>query len=183
MRLRLVLVAMGCAIACGGPSVQLPAYGRHTTAALVEVPYPPPPARMEMIPKAPSDDAVWIDGEWVWQLRRWAWKPGRWVAAPKGAVFVPWTSVRDGRGVLFVASGIWRDSSGRDMAEPAPLAAARARPGTVVTPEGDIEPAAPAASLDAGTTRGPDAGAAPESLLDDGRATLLPDGGTLEAPK
>jgi hypothetical protein len=178
-----VLVGVGCAIACGGTSVPTPPYGRHTTAALIEVPYPPPPARVEAIPKAPNDDAVWVDGEWVWQSRRWAWKPGRWVAPPKGAVFVPWTSVRDSRGVLFVASGIWRDGSGRDMDEPQPLAAARARGGTVVNPEGETERGGPRAPLDAGTTRAPDAGVTPESLLDDGRPTLLPDGGTLEAPQ
>jgi hypothetical protein len=181
MRLR-VLVAMGCAIACGGPSVRLPPYGRHTTEALVEVPYPPPPARVETVPKAPSNGAVWVDGEWVWQSRRWAWKPGRWVAPPRGVVFVPWTSVRDQRGVLYVASGIWRDSQGREIDEPPLLAAARGRSGGVVTPEGEPVPPAPAAPLDGGSARRVDGGGSPESLLEDGRPTLLPDGGTLEAP-
>jgi len=180
MKVGLVATTFAAAIACSGASVPHPPYGRHTTAALVEVPYPPPPARVETIPKAPQDDAVWVDGEWVWQTRRWAWKPGRWVVAPRGLTFTPWTTVRDARGSLYAASGAWHDASGREVEEPTLLAAARSRPGTVVTPEGDAVPGGPTLPVDAGTTKPVDAGEPLVSPFDDAGATLLPDGGTLE---
>ena len=117
-----VVFGTAAAFACGAPKLPAPAYTTHPTSALVPVPYPPPPARVEAVPSRPRDAAVWIDGEWVWQTRRWAWKPGRWVSPPSGARFAPWTTVRDVTGTLYFAAGAWRASSGAEVAEPASAA-------------------------------------------------------------
>jgi hypothetical protein len=117
-----------------------PSYAPHPTSALAEVPFPPPPARPEVVPDMPKDDAVWIDGEWSWRGRRWAWRAGRWVEPPAGATFSPWTSVRRGDGVLFFAPGAWRDAKGETLEAPKPLAVAGTTSGEAVAlPSGEIE--------------------------------------------
>jgi hypothetical protein len=101
-----------------------PIYSQQPTSALVEVAFAPPPARPELIPARPRDDAVWIDGEWAWRGRRWAWRAGRWVEPPAGATFSPWTTVRRDDGVLFFAPGTWRDAKGDAIDAPKALATA-----------------------------------------------------------
>lgn len=125
------------AIACGLSRLPAPPLVGHPTGALTQVPFPPPPARVEVVPPRPTDRAVWIDGEWIWQARRWAWRRGRWVVPPQGASFAPWTSVRNEAGVLFFAEGAWRDAAGRPVADPKPLALARTSTGPVSEPEGE----------------------------------------------
>ncbi len=144
-------VAVVVTLSCGPSRLPAPAWASQPTSALFEVPYPPPPARVEEVPPQPTDDAVWIDGEWVWQARRYAWRAGRWVVPPPAARFAPWTTVRDARGTLFLAQGTWRDERGVEIAPPAALAGARPRPGTVITPEGDRVPASPILFADAAT--------------------------------
>lgn len=142
----LIATLVAFALACGSRAVP-PAYTAQPTSALVMVPYPPPPARAEIVPKRPNDAAVWVDGEWVWQTRRWAWRRGRWVVPPAGARFAPWTTVRDGEGNLYVASGVWRDASGEEVVEPAPVGQGRPRGAGVVTSDGDpVEVGRPATS-------------------------------------
>ncbi|MBX3233875.1 MAG: YXWGXW repeat-containing protein [Labilithrix sp.] len=144
-----VAIAMSVAIACGS-TVPTPKYTSHPTSALVQVPYPPPPARAEVVPDQDTDGAVWIDGEWVWQTRRWAWRAGRWVVPPSGARFAPWTTVRDEDGTLFVATGAWRAADGSEVTEPEPLAKGKPRGASVVSPDGDEVPVgAPASSANA----------------------------------
>ncbi len=148
----------------------MPAMTPHPTSALVEVPYPPPPARVETVPEPPKEEAVWIDGEWVWQGGRWAWRPGRWVVVPPGVAFAPWTTVRAANGTLYAAEGAFRDAKGNAIAQPAPLATGRPRGGAVVDPEGDTVPATPPAMPTA-----PDSGAETESpLAPTGLDTLPP---------
>jgi hypothetical protein len=152
------------ALACGVPRLPAPPLARQPTEALIEVPYPPPPPRVETVPAAPRSTAVWIDGEWTWQTRRWAWRPGRWVLSPVEARFTPWTTVRDRLGTLYFAEGTWRDASGAAVAEPPPLAVAEALPSAVVTPEGADVPSGPMAPLDGNSPRATeplDAGALP----------------------
>ncbi len=125
---------------CGHARLPRPPYVGHPTSALVEVPYPPPPSRVEFVPEPPQDGAVWLDGEWTWRGRRWAWRSGRWVTVPAGASFAPWTSVRNGDGTLYFAPGTWRNAKGEEVKSPKALARGGATPGAVVDPEGDVEP-------------------------------------------
>lgn len=149
-----VLAAGALAIgsACGPPRLPAPPYARQPTSALAEVPFPPPPARIESVPPAPSKDAVWVDGEWLWQARRYAWKPGRWVRPPPGARFSPWTTVRDARGALFLAAGTWRDPRDADVIEPPPLATGAPGAGPVVSPQGKTLSMDLLAPVDAGSS-------------------------------
>jgi hypothetical protein len=140
---RLSLAAAGAIVeaaaflACGGESLPAPEYTAQPTSALIEVPYDPPPARVEIIPGKPDHpDAVWIDGEWSWQGWRWAWKRGRWVATPADAKYAPWTTVRNAAGTLFMAPGAWRNRFGVEVAEPAPLAVSKTLPGAIIDPSG-----------------------------------------------
>lgn len=132
----LAVAAATAAFACSS-SVKPPPYTNQPTSALVQVPYPPPPARVEQIPQQPNDQAVWIDGEWVWQTRRWAWRKGRWVIPPEGARFAPWTTVRDVTGTLFVATGTWRNSNGEEVAENPAISPSKPQGMSVVTSEGN----------------------------------------------
>ena len=143
-------VLLGAAIssACGG-GMSHPPYTPQITAALVEVGYPPPPARVEFIPVRPKGGTVWLDGEWGWTGSKWSWTSGRWVMPPAGASFSPWTTTRDARGTVYFASGTWIDAGGARISAPAPLAVGRAMPGDVISPEGDSQKtgATPAASV------------------------------------
>lgn len=132
-----VVLATGIAVACGS-SVPMPSYVAQPTSALSPVPFPPPPARAEQISKQPDSDAVWVDGEWVWQTRRYAWRKGRWIIPPAGARFAPWTAVRDKTGNLYVATGVWRNANGEEMVEPAAVGErGKPRGGAVVSADGD----------------------------------------------
>lgn len=133
----------GVMLACGG-DLPRPRYTRQTTEALTLVGYPAPPARVEFIPPRPTRDTVWVDGEWAWTGTKWAWEPGRWVAPPAGATFSPWTTVRDDRGSVYFASGVWKDAQGRTLPAPIALATGRARPGDITSSEGDDEKTGPA---------------------------------------
>jgi hypothetical protein len=145
-----VVGATGVGFACGGSSIPNPPYTRQPTSALMEIPYPPPPARVEIVPKQPRSGAVWVDGEWVWQTRRWRWRAGRWVMPPREAKFAPWTTVRDNVGTLYFAAGTWRDASGREIESPPSIAVAEPSEGVVVNRQGDPEPSATTLPTDAG---------------------------------
>lgn len=175
----LVVAATTAMLACGMRRLPAPSYTGQPQEALVQVPYPPPPARVEFVPEQPDGNAVWIDGEWVWQGRRYAWKPGRWVKAPPNASFAPWATVRDTMGSLYIAEGTWRDPKGNAIAAPTPIKVGAASPGSVTDPEGDTV-AVPAIQAPDASTAKP-AGEAPrettrvaEDLIVDGGA-LRPD--------
>ncbi len=127
------------AFACGGRSLPHPSYEPHLTSELAEVPYPPPPARIETVPNRPTSDALWIDGEWRWQGRRWNWRTGRWLKVPAGVAFSPWTLVRRTDGATFVAPGMWRNDKHELVSEPAVLAEGTVGRGSVVSTEGEVE--------------------------------------------
>jgi len=105
----------------------------------MEVPFPPPPARVEQVPEKPEPGALWVDGEWLWQGRRFGWRAGRWLHVPDGVAFSPWTLVRRGDGALFVAPGTWRGEKGEAVAEPAVLKEATVGRAGVVNAEGEVE--------------------------------------------
>lgn len=171
----LLVAAATTMLACGSGRLPTPSYTGQPQQALVQVPYPPPPARVEFVPEQPAGDAVWIDGEWVWQGRRYAWKPGRWVKPPGNGSFAPWAAVRDPMGALYVAEGSWRDGKGNEIAAPAPIKTAKPSPGTITDPEGDTLAASAIQPVDASTTK-PDGEA-----TDDPRSPreLIVDGGDL----
>src|SRR5580698_3675581 len=99
-----------------------PRYVGQTTASLRLVAYPPPPARVEFVPARPPGRPVWVDGEWTWSGSEWSWTAGRWVVSPAGASFAPWTTVRDERGNVYYANGVWKNGEGQEIAAPLPLA-------------------------------------------------------------
>jgi hypothetical protein len=167
-------LTVGCVLlACGASRLPSPIYTSQTSEALQQVLFPPPPARVEYVPGSPNEQAVWVDGEWTWQGRRWAWKPGRWVLPPKDSKFAPWTAVRDAKGGLYVAEGKWRDTRGKDVDDPQPLAIGRPSAGAVVDPEGEEVPAAPNAPA-----KKPPGGAMTDAA-EDGARPETPSGATL----
>jgi len=124
-------------VACGSARLPKPTYMQQPSEALQQADFPPPPARSEVVPAAPRSDAVWIDGEWVWQGSRYAWKTGRWVVPPASASYAPWTSVRGSMGTFYIAEGKWRDGKGLEVADPPALSVAKVRAGAVVNSEGE----------------------------------------------
>lgn len=106
-------------LAACGSSLPTPVTGTHPPgcAAFVEVPYPPPPARVEMIPEKPREGAVWVDGEWAWRGKRWSWEKGGWAMPPEG-FYAPWVLVRREDGSLYHVRGRWFDQEGKPLARP-----------------------------------------------------------------
>jgi len=122
----IVMAALALTIAsCGGgvprPPIRVP------PDVYVEVPYPPPPARVELIPDRPRTDAVWIDGGWSWIAGGWVWLPGAWIVPPPGAWYAPWAIDRASDGRLFFSPSSWRAADGRRIPAPAVVASKTAR--------------------------------------------------------
>ncbi len=100
------LGAPGCSSA-----VPTPPLGEHGEGdASVEVPYPPPPAQVEILPDPPDDGVarIWVDGEWTWRARRWTWTSGHWVLPQPGAVYAPPQTIRLNDGTLMHRPGGFR---------------------------------------------------------------------------
>lgn len=95
-------------LACGCPAtVPTPPLAGHEADVPETVPYPPPPARVELLPPRPSDEATWVDGEWLWTESGWAWRPGSWEHPRPGARWAPPLSVRLPHGELVHYRGRW----------------------------------------------------------------------------
>lgn len=100
--------------ACG--SIPLPRVGPvPVDAEASEVAYPPPPARVEVIPPRKKDGEVWVGGQWEWMSNSWKWLSGAWVSPPKGAYFTPWSVVRKPDGRLLFTAATWRARGGRAL--------------------------------------------------------------------
>ncbi len=100
------LTLLGCGSAVPGPKL-----GPHYKEEPVIVPYPPPPARAEVVPSPPPEmrHPVWIDGEWQWKASRWIWQPGRWeLPVPRG-YYAPPTTLRVADGTLYFYQGTWKE--------------------------------------------------------------------------
>lgn len=73
--------------------------------------FPPPPARIEVIPPDPGGDCAWMDGHWDWKGRRWSWSSGAWVVPPPGChltlALLTWGSDRSGQPELAYAPPRW----------------------------------------------------------------------------
>lgn len=104
--LALSLLSSGC-----GSAIASPKLGPHYREEPLIVPYPPPPARVETIPRMPREmkqKAVWIDGEWQWKGRRWIWQEGRWELPYPDGYFAPATTLRISDGTLYYYQGEWK---------------------------------------------------------------------------
>lgn len=71
------------------------------------IPESPPPS-LEVGPNipAPSDEAIWVSGFWVWQGHRYIWSPGCWHTVRPDYVWVPASYIWTPHGYLFVG-GYW----------------------------------------------------------------------------
>jgi hypothetical protein len=97
-----------------------------------------PPATVESGPNiaAPSADAIWLPGCWVWHQSRYAWRPGSWTAVQPDWDWIPAHYVYTPRGYVFV-DGYWDYSIGRRGVLFAPVyfgAGVYAQPGFSYTP-------------------------------------------------
>ncbi|APR86563.1 Hypothetical protein A7982_11912 [Minicystis rosea] len=82
-------------------------------APWIEVPYPPPPARVEVVTPRKNGGDVWVDGQWEWMAGTWKWVAGTWVSPPQGTYFTRWSTVRHADGRLMFLAGTFRDKNGR----------------------------------------------------------------------
>ncbi|MEO7094474.1 MAG: YXWGXW repeat-containing protein [Polyangiales bacterium] len=111
--LALVVASTSGMPACGGQWVTGPKLVDHAPGAGegVCVPYPPPAPKAEEIPERPTDDHVYVDGQWSWQTRRWVWVPGGWVVPPPGASYAQWKTERLQNGAIAYYQGHWHQRS------------------------------------------------------------------------
>jgi hypothetical protein len=147
--MRLAVVMTVLLIGCSS-ELPHPRYARQPTSALVEVPFPAPPARVELVPAQPEPGAVWIRGEWSWQGNLWEWKRGLWTRPPAGAAYAPWVSVRGADGRLFYAPGTWRNAANERIADPEPIKVERSTKRHVTNTEDEIDPAGENVRADGG---------------------------------
>lgn len=100
---------LGVAVAALGCPARVPTApeGSHEGDMPVPVPYPPPAARAEVIPPQPSENAVWVDGYWMWKGSDYSWNAGRWVRPGPGTVYAPAMVVRRRNGELLFYPPKW----------------------------------------------------------------------------
>src|SRR5690606_27549090 len=135
----LALAALLGASGCSGDLElrTVPLVAQPKEAEPVTVPFPPPPARADVILDAPLElkSPAWIDGQWKWRGRRWVWEPGRWVDFAPNQVYSPPYVVRRADGELLWYVGIlWYEGAppppcaAPDPATESPGAASPTRP-------------------------------------------------------
>ncbi len=101
--------------ACGF-RVPKPPMGSAPADEMVEVPYPPPAVRVEVVPPRKGALDVWVDGQWDWDGEVWQWTAGSWMEPPANAYFTPWKAERREDGQLFFARASWRTKEGAPLA-------------------------------------------------------------------
>jgi hypothetical protein len=96
-------------LGCARP-LPVPPSGDHGGTEPMPVPYPPPAARVDIIPYPPEEFArpAWIDGQWVWRGRRWVWEEGRWIDLAPNQVYAKPMIVRRSDGQLVWFAGTLR---------------------------------------------------------------------------
>lgn len=113
-------------VACGGTLPEPPG-AAQLAAAFVEVPTPPPPPRVGIVPARPDAPVtVWVNGAWLWQGTRWRWDSGGWFVPPPGGHYARWAAKRREDGTLLYAGPQWFDSRGAPIAPPPPVIPAAA---------------------------------------------------------
>lgn len=108
---RLVLTLLA---ACTS-SLPRPPSGPVSSGGMIEVPYPPPPARVETIPPKNAAREVWVNGQWEWNGKGWSWHAGGWTTPPPNAYFTAWSTKRRADGQLLFGRAEWRDRTGRPL--------------------------------------------------------------------
>jgi len=103
-------VLVGLLLTACAPRLPVPAGATHTGDEYVAVPYPPPPAKVEIPPTAPSERAVWVDGHWQWNGGGYGWTPGQWLVPESGAAYARPTLVRLRNGDLLYYEGTWKSA-------------------------------------------------------------------------
>ncbi len=124
---------------CAG-SLPHPPFAPQASSALVRIDTPPPPGRVERVPKQPPGADAWVDGEWIRRRRRWYWLEGRWVKTPAGARYAPWVVVRSLEGDVYYAPSVWVDARGSTLSAPTSLDLGVASREAVFDAEGNLEP-------------------------------------------
>lgn len=117
-RSRLSTAALAGALAlfpACSPGLPRPPGGPVTAGETIEVPYPPPAARVETIPARKATGQVWLDGQWEWDGKSWKWHDGAWTTPPPDAYFTPWATKRRADGQLLFTRAEWRDKAGRPL--------------------------------------------------------------------
>ena len=87
------------------PESARPSKKSWTSSGIVE--QEPPAPKLELIPKEPGSDYIWIRGHWAWKSG-WTWEEGYWVQRP--APDIQWMDgnwARHGKGWIWIP-GHWR---------------------------------------------------------------------------
>ncbi len=102
--------------ACAAPTVPSVAEAEPRPDGAIEVAHPPPAALPEFVSKAPSNDALWLDGHWIWRGQSWAWQRGGWIRVPQGTTATDWRVWYEPDGRMLFTESLWfnPDGSGRE---------------------------------------------------------------------
>jgi hypothetical protein len=111
-------VAAALIAGCGGSTLREPTGTEQPKGGYAPVPYPPPAAFVELVPEAPDDAAVWVDGSWNWVGARYVWRRGGWVKPPAGSRFAQWRISYRSDGTMWFAPAAWFDANGRKLVDP-----------------------------------------------------------------
>lgn len=120
---RLALLLLISSSACGG-SLPHPEATEHPPIAYAEVPYPPPAALAEVVPKRPAGDVVWLDGDWTFRSTGYAWVRGGWVTPPVNARYAASRVIYTGDGRILFAPAGWYTRTGERVERVRPVAPA-----------------------------------------------------------
>jgi hypothetical protein len=131
----LALTAAVAASACSS-SLPAPPETAHPASAYVEVPYPPPAALVEVVPREAPENSVWVDGYWTWRGRYYVWQRGGWLVPPENAAYATWRTQLTNDGRLMFAPGAWYDAAKAPLTPPRLLVRAQT-PANGATPETD----------------------------------------------
>jgi hypothetical protein len=113
MRPGLLLLAALATTACGSTLPQ-PRQTTPPAEAFLEVPYPPPPALSELVPKPPArEGVVFVDGGWTWRGKYYVWQRGGWVQPRPGLRVTPWMVRYTDDGRALFAESRWVNEHGR----------------------------------------------------------------------
>jgi hypothetical protein len=82
--------------------------GQKVWTSSIIVEKAPPARKLELIPKSPGRDYVWIRGHWAWKDGIWTWEDGYWLQRP--GPDIQWMDgdwSRHGKGWIWIP-GHWR---------------------------------------------------------------------------